>query len=68
VIPQGARGQQSLASVITRLSEVAKASGAEKLTIEGVSVNNPRLAEILISRYGASFTPQKTLVFSIPLK
>lgn len=67
VIPEAARGQQSIAAVIARLRDAAKCSGANKLTIEGVSVGNQQLADILVRRYGAKHTPQKTLVFEVPL-
>ena len=67
VISEAARGQQSIAAVIARLRDAAKCAGANKLTIEGVSVGNQQLADILVRRYGAKYTPQKTLVFEVPL-
>ena len=63
-----ARGKKPLAAIVNRLLAAAKTAGARKLTLEGVSVVNERLAKILIHRYGASYSSQRNLVFSVLLK
>jgi hypothetical protein len=66
-IAQAARGQTSMFSVMENLRGMARQGGMQNLVIEGVSVGNPDLAAILIQRYGATVTPQRTLVANIPL-
>lgn len=67
-ILESLRGESgSLPGVINRLKSIASGGGASKLTIEGVSVGNDALARILVKRYGAQFTPQRSLIFDIPL-
>jgi hypothetical protein len=66
-IPEEVRDGRSLVAVIAQIREAAKSAGATKLTFEGVSVGNRRLADILVRRYGANYTPQRTLVFEVPL-
>ena len=58
------QGQDSVTDVMSKLLAVARQGGMECLVIEGVGVGNSRLARILINRYGAAFTPQRTLVIT----
>jgi hypothetical protein len=67
VVSEAARGQTSMFSVMENLRGMARQGGMQTLVIEGVSVGNADLAQILIHRYGATYTPQRTLVARIPL-
>jgi hypothetical protein len=65
-IAAGARGANSISSWLDELVAGARASGAKQVTIEGVSVGNSRLADILMKRFGFQYTPQRTLVLNLP--
>ena len=54
-------------SYFNRFRDVAAKGGAKKVTIEAVNVQNNRLRQIFINRYGAQFNVQRNLVFDLPL-
>jgi hypothetical protein len=62
------RGRIPLARVVDRLSEVARLGGMSELVIEGVSVGNMRLSSVLVRRFRAVLTSQRTLVISLSLE
>ena len=61
------QGQYSVPGVMNKLLATARGGGMHGLVIEGVGVGNARLAKILVERYGAIFTPQRTLSITLPL-
>jgi hypothetical protein len=66
-IAQGREGRQSLAAMFQSLRARARQRTMELVVVEAVSVGNTRLARILVKRYGAEYTPQRTLVMKFPL-
>ena len=67
-IAKSMQGQQSLASMIDNLRTIARQGGMNRLVIEGVSIENPDLAHVLVRRFGGTYTPQRTIVINLPLE
>jgi hypothetical protein len=65
-IRESMQGQQSLFGMVNRLRALARLEGMKSLVIEGISVGNKSLADILVKRFGGTYTPQKTIIINLP--
>jgi hypothetical protein len=66
-IEHASRGRTSLLSMVDRLRKLAELAGTRRLVIEGISVGNTELTKILVRHYGATVTPMKPVVMTLPV-